>query len=133
MRKTILTVIHTILGTFSINKSYFKFFFFFAVEPLASDKRKSTPMIVKSFKGFGVRLVCAFKGGVPPITITLYKGGRRLTEGVVVKGKVLYGRVKTNQRAAFGSYECIAADAKGNRVKQRITLQKAGKTVFVIL
>ena len=89
-------------------------------------------MIVKSFKGFGVRLVCAFKGGVPPITITLSKGGSRLTEGAVVKGKVLYATVKTGQRAAFaggfGSYECIAADAKGNRVKQRITLQKAGKT-----
>jgi len=95
-------------------------------EPLTADKSKSSPMIVKSYKRFKVRLVCTFKGGVPPVTIILTKGGRRLTQGVVVKRKVLYVKLNTSHRAAFGSYECIATDAKGNRVKQRITLQRAG-------
>ena len=87
--------------------------------------------MVKSYKGFQVRLVCAFKGGVPPINITLTRGWRRLTQRVVVKRKVLYVTLKTDHTAAFGSYECIATDAKGDRVKQRITLQKAGKNHYI--
>ena len=106
------------------------FFFLFILEPLRSDKAKSTPMNVKSFKGFEVRLVCAFKGGVPPVTITAFKGRKRLTEGVVMRKKVLHITVKTSQRTAFGSYECIASDAKKSRVKQRIILQRAGKRSF---
>lgn len=106
--------------------------FFFLTEPLTADKSKSSPMIVKSYRRFKVRLVCTFKGGVPPVTIILTKGGRRLTQGVVVKRKVLYVKLNTSHRAAFGSYECIATDAKGNRVKQRITLQRAGKNHLTV-
>lgn len=95
-------------------------------EPLAADKSKSTPRFVRSFKGFQVRLVCSFKGGISPVTISVFKGGRRIIQGVLVKGKALYVTVKTNRTAAFGSYDCIAKDFKGTRVKQRITLQKAG-------
>ncbi|KAL9978550.1 hypothetical protein ACROYT_G016078 [Oculina patagonica] len=95
-------------------------------EPLTLVKSKSSPPIVKTYKKFDVRLVCTFKGGDPPVNITLTRRGRRLTDGVVVKGKVLFGTVKTNHWAAFGSYNCIATDAKGNQVKYRINLKKAG-------
>lgn len=91
-------------------------------------KSKSSPPIVKTYKRFDVTLVCTFKGGVPPINITLSRGGRRLTDGVVVKGKALYGTLKTNRWTAFGSYVCIATDANGNRVKHKVNLKKAGKT-----
>ena len=103
----------------------------FLSEPLAADKSKSTPRFVRSFKGFQVRLVCSFKGGISPVTISVFKGGRRIIQGVLVKGKALYVTVKTNRTAAFGSYDCIAKDFKGTRVKQRITLQKAGKLSLV--
>lgn len=92
-------------------------------------KSKSSPPIVKTYKKFDVRLVCTFKGGDPPINITLTRRGRRLTDGVVVKGKVLFGTVKTNHWGAFGSYQCTATDAKGKQVKYRINLKKAGKTI----
>ena len=49
---------------------------------------------------------------------------------MVVKGKILYGTVKTNHWAAFGYYKCMATDAKGNQVKYRINLKKAGKALF---
>ena len=92
-------------------------------------KSKSSPPIVKTYKKFNVRLVCTFKGGDAPINITLTRRGRRLTDGVEVRGKVLFGAVKTNHWAAFGTYQCIATDAKGNQVKHRINLKKAGKTL----
>lgn len=53
-----------------------------------------------------------------------------MTDKVVVKGKILYGTVKTDHWAAFGSYKCMATDAKGNQVKYRINLKKVGKALF---
>lgn len=107
--------------------------FFFVAEPLTVVKSKSSPAIVKSYKKFDVRLVCTFKGGDPPINITLTRRGRRLIDGVVVKGKILYGTIKTTHWAAFGSYHCIAVDSKGKKVKHKINLKKAGKTLLTEL
>lgn len=102
----------------------------FATEPLTLVKSKSSPPVVKTYKKFDTRLICTFKGGHPPVNITLTRRGRRLTDGVVVRGKVLYGTVKTNHWAAFGSYQCMATDAKGNQVKYRINLRKTGKALL---
>ena len=102
----------------------------FVTEPLTLVKSKSSPPVVKTYKKFDTRLICAFKGGHSPVNITLTRRGRRLTDGVVVKGKILYGTVKTNHWATFGSYTCMATDAKGNQVKYRINLKKAGKVLF---
>lgn len=93
-------------------------------EPLTLVKSKSSPPVVKTYKKFDTRLICAFKGGHSPVNITLTRRGRRLTDKVVVKGKILYGTVKTDHWAAFGSYKCMATDAKGNQVKYRINLKK---------
>lgn len=95
-------------------------------EALAADKARSTPRYVRSFKGFQVRLVCAFKGGVPPVNLLVLKGGRTMSDGVLVRGKYVFITVWTNQTRAFGSYDCVAKDAKGKKIKQRITLQRAG-------
>ena len=102
----------------------------FVTEPLTLVKSKSSPPVVKTYKKFDTRLICTFKGGHPPVNITLTRRGRRLTDGVVVKGKVLYGTIKTNHWAAFGSYRCMATDAKGNHVKYRINLKKTGEAIF---
>ena len=102
----------------------------FVTEPLTLIKSRSSPPVVKTYKKFDTRLICAFKGGHSPVNITLTRRGRKLTDGVVVKGKILYGTVKTNHWAAFGLYKCLATDAKGNQVKYRINLKKAGKTLF---
>ena len=102
----------------------------FVTEPLTLVKSKSSPPVVKTYKKFDTRLICTFKGGHPPVNITLTRRGRRLTDGVVVKGKVLYGTIKTNHWAAFGSYQCMATDAEGNQVKYRINLKKTGKAIF---
>lgn len=96
------------------------------LEPLTADKSKSSPFIVKTYKGFTVRLMCTFKGGVAPLRIQLTRG-KKLASSVEVKGRTLYFTVKTGRTARFRSYECIATDAEGIRVKQRITLRKAGK------
>lgn len=93
-------------------------------------KSRSSPPVVKTYKKFDTRLICTFKGGHPPVNITLTRRGRRFTDRVVVRGKVLYGTLKTNHLAAFGSYHCMATDAKGNQVKYRINLKKAGKALF---
>ena len=85
------------------------------------DKSKSSPSIVKTLKRFDARLVCTFKGGAPPINIRLTRRGRRLTDGVVVKGRVLFAAIKTNHRRAFNSYECTATDAKENKMKQNLS------------
>ena len=70
--------------------------------------------------------MCTFKGGVAPLRIQLTRG-EKLASSVEVKGRTLYFTVKTGRTARFRSYECIATDAEGIRVKQRITLRKAGK------
>ncbi|XP_073232789.1 uncharacterized protein [Porites lutea] len=95
------------------------------LEPLTADKSKSSPFIVKTYKGFTVRLMCTFKGGVAPLRIKLTRG-KKLASSVEVKERTLYFTVKTGLTARFRSYECIATDAEGIRVKQRITLRKAG-------
>ncbi|KAM7443303.1 hypothetical protein ABFA07_007943 [Porites harrisoni] len=95
------------------------------LEPLTADKSKSSPFIVKTYKGFTVRLMCTFKGGVAPLRIQLTRG-KKLASSVEVKERTLYFTVKTGRTARFRSYECIATDAEGIRVKQRITLRKAG-------
>ena len=95
-------------------------------EPLTADKSKSSPFIVKTYKGFTVRLMCTFKGGVAPLRIKLTRG-KKLASSVEVKERTLYFTVKTGRTERFRSYECIATDAEGIRVKQRITLRKAGK------
>ena len=102
----------------------------FVTEPLTLVKSKSSPPVVKTYKKFDTRLICTFKGGHPPVNITLTRRGRRLTNGVVVKGKVLYGTIKTDHWAAFGSYRCMATDAKGSQVKYRINLRKIGRGLF---
>ena len=102
----------------------------FVAEPLTLVKSKSSPPVVKTYKKFDTRLICTFKGGHPPVNITLTRRGRRLTDGVVVKEKVLYGTIKTDHWAAFGSYRCMAADAKGSQVKYRINLKKIGRGLF---
>ena len=78
-----------------------------------------------------MRLVCAFKGGVSPVNLLVLKGGRTMSDGVLVKGKYVFVTVWTNQTGAFGSYDCVAKDAKGKKIKQRITLQRAGMLRFL--
>ena len=107
-----------------------QYLFFIVTEPLTLVKSKSSPPVVKTYKKFDTRLICTFKGGHPPVNITLTRRGRRLTDGVVVKGKALYGTIKTNHWAAYGSYQCMATDAKGNQVKYRINLKKTGEALY---
>ncbi|XP_022782999.1 uncharacterized protein LOC111323825 [Stylophora pistillata] len=95
-------------------------------EPLTVNKSMSSPPLVKTYKGFDVRLVCMFKGGDPPVNIKLTRRGKRFLRGVEVRGTVLYATIKTTQRKAFSSYECTATDSKGKKIKHKINLRKAG-------
>lgn len=101
--------------------------FRFLIEPLTVDKSKSSPPVVKTYKGFDVRLVCTFKGGDPPVNIKLTRRGKRVIRGVVVRGTVLYATIKTTHTKVFSSYECIATDSKARKIKHKIHLRKAGK------
>ena len=107
-----------------------EYLFSIVTEPLTLVKSKSSPPVVKTYKKFDTRLICTFKGGHPLVNITLTRRGRRLTDGVVVKGKALYGTIKTNHWAAYGSYQSMATDAKGNQVKYRINLKKTGEALY---
>ena len=98
-------------------------------EKLSLDEQRSSPSVVRTFRGFRTRLSCSFTRGVPPIVVTLIKGGRTIgrTQNRNVDGALeMYVM-------SFGRYTCMATDLSGVTVRHSIEVKQARKWRFVTL
>lgn len=120
---------------FSIDAHHYKFIIFFPVchflpEPLVLDRYRTSRKHIKTFKGLKTNIICSFKHGATPISITLSKNGQNIkSNGSVIKvrGRTLYALLDTTHAGSFGKYVCVAKDAVGKKIHHVMNLKKIGK------
>ncbi|XP_031553040.1 uncharacterized protein LOC116290179 [Actinia tenebrosa] len=95
-------------------------------DPLVIDRFMTSRKQINTYEGLKTNIICSFKHGATPISITLSKNGQNIESVVKVRGRTLYALLQTNS-GSFGKYVCVAKDAVGKKIHYVMNLRKIGK------